>query len=105
MECRYSENPMFGNLRSLMAYPKLRLASWNLARGEREEGERLFEESDYEGAELHLAQAIVDSEQRQESPNQRISLRLEMGEAQRRQFAANGDPRKLAAAEETVRSA
>jgi len=56
---------MFGNLRSLIAYPKLRLAAWNQARGEREEGERLFEEADYEGAELHLAQAIVDSEQRQ----------------------------------------
>jgi len=74
---------MFGNL--------LRLAPWKQARGEREEGERLFEESDYAGAELHLAQAIVESEQRQEPPNQRISLRLEMGEAQRRQFAAGGN--------------
>jgi tetratricopeptide (TPR) repeat protein len=88
---------MFGNL--------LRLAPWNQARGEREEGERLFEESDYAGAELHLAQAIVDSEQRQEPPKQRISLRLELGEAQRRQFAAGGNPQKLAAAEEAVRSA
>ena len=96
---------MFGNFRSLIAYPKLRLASWNQARGEREEGERLFEEADYAGAELHLAQAIVDSEQRQEPANQRISLRLEMGEAQRRQFVAGGNPQKLAAAEETVRSA
>jgi tetratricopeptide (TPR) repeat protein len=96
---------MFGNLRSLIASPKLRFASWSQARGEREEGERLFEESDYAGAELHLAQAIVESEQRQEPPNQRISLRLEMGEAQRRQFVAGGNPQKLAAAEETVRSA
>ncbi len=87
---------MFGNLRSLFA---------SHTRDERREGERLFEASDYAGAELHLAQAIVDSEQRQEPPNQRISLRLEMGEAQRRQFAAGGDLRKLAAAEETVRSA
>ncbi len=96
---------MFGNFRSLIAYPKLRLASWNQARGEREEGERLFEESDYAGAELHLAQAIVNSEHRQELPNQRISLRLELGEAQRRQFLADGNLQKLAAAEETVRSA
>lgn len=96
---------MFGNFRSLIAYPKLRLASWNQARGEREEGERLFEESDYEGAELHLAQAIVNSEHRQELPNRRISLRLELGEAQRRQFLADGNLLKLAAAEETVRSA
>lgn len=96
---------MFGNFRSLIAYPKLRLASWNQARGEREEGERLFEESDYAGAELHLAQAIVNSEHRQELPNQRISLRLELGEAQRRQFLADGNLLKLAAAEETVRSA
>jgi len=74
-------------------------------RGEREEGERLFEESDYAGAELHLAQAIVDSEQRQEPPNKRITLRLELGEAQRRQFLAGGNLQKLVAAEETVRSA
>ena len=96
---------MFGNLRSLIANPKLRLASWNHARGERAEGERLFEESDYQGAELHLAQAIVESEQRQEPSDQRISLRLELGEAQRRQFVAGGNPQKLTAAEETVRSA
>ena len=96
---------MFGNLRSLIAFPKLSLASWNHVRGEREEGERLFEESDYAGAELHLAQAIVDSEQRHEPPNRRISLRLELGEAQRRQFMAGGNPQKLTAAEETVRSA
>ena len=96
---------MFGNLRSLIAFPKLSLAPWNHSRGEREEGERLFEQSDYEGAELHLAQAIVDSEQRQEPPNRRISLRLELGEAQRRQFISGGNPQKLAAAEETVRSA
>ena len=96
---------MFGSIRSLIAYPKLRLAAWNHVRGEREEGERLFEEADYEGAELHLAQAIVDSEQRQEPPTQRISLRLEMAEAQRRQFAVGGNLQKLTAAEETVRSA
>jgi len=96
---------MFGNLRSLIAFPKLSLASWNQVRGEREEGERLFEESDYAGAELHLAQAIVDSEQRQEPPNKRITLRLELGEAQRRQFLAGGNLQKLVAAEETVRSA
>ena len=97
---------MFGNLRSLIGSPGLRLASWNKQRGsERKEGERLFEESDYAGAELHLAQAILESERRQESANKRILLRLELAEAQRRQFEAGGDPRKLSDAEEAARSA
>ncbi len=96
---------MFANLRSLVAFPKRRLESWKQARDEREEGERLFDESDYAGAELHLAQAIVDSEQRQDPPDVRISLRLELGEAQRLQFVEGGDPQKLVGAEESVRSA
>jgi tetratricopeptide (TPR) repeat protein len=97
---------MFGNLRSLIGSPGLRLASWNQQHlSERKEGERLLEESDYAGAELHLAQAVVESERRQESADKRILLRLELAEAQRKQFQGTGDPRKLVDAEETVRSA
>ena len=97
---------LFGNLRSFIAAPGLRLASWNKQRSdERTEGERLFEESDYAGAELHLAQAILDSERRQDSADQRILLRLELAEAQRKQYHAYGDQKKLADAEESIREA
>jgi tetratricopeptide (TPR) repeat protein len=91
---------MFGNLRSLIG-----LAGSQQRGAERKEGERLFEESDYAGAELHLAQAIVESERRQETPDQRILLRLELAEAQRKQFHSEEDSLKLAAAEETLLSA
>src|SRR6185369_9471617 len=91
---------MFGNLRSLIAF------SGNHQRGaERRTGEQLLEESDYQGAELHLAQAMVESERRQEPPAQRILLRLELAEAQRKQFRGGQDFHKLAEAEETVHSA
>ena len=80
------------------------LTSWDTD-FEQKEGERLLEESDFIGAELHLAQAILKSERRQESAHKRILLRLELAEAQRRQFPAGGDPQKLVDAEETVRSA
>jgi len=93
---------MFGNLRSLIGSPKLRLASWSPYRPY---GERLFEEADYAGAELHLAQAIVESEQRHESAKKRIGIRLQLAEAQRRQFLTGGDSRKLSDSAETVRSA
>jgi len=65
----------------------------------------LFEASDYQGAELHLAQAILESERRQEPTDQRILLRLELAAAQRKQFRGGQDLHKLAEAEETVRSA
>ncbi len=91
---------MFGNLRSLIAFT----GNQQLAT-ERKEGERLLEESDYQGAELHLAQAMLESERRQENPDQRILLRLELAEAQRKQFRGGEDFRKLVEAEETVRSA
>jgi tetratricopeptide (TPR) repeat protein len=91
---------MFGNLRSLIG-----LSGNQLHGAERKEGERLFEESDYQGAELHLAQAMVESERRQESAADRILLRLELAEAQRKQFSGGQDFRKLAGAEETMRSA
>jgi tetratricopeptide (TPR) repeat protein len=91
---------MFGNLRSLIGL------SGSQQRGsERRTGEQLLEESDYQGAELHLAQAMVESERRQEPAGQRILLRLELAEAQRKQFRGGQDFRKLAEAEETVRSA
>jgi tetratricopeptide (TPR) repeat protein len=91
---------MFGNLRSLMG-----LSGDQQHGAERKEGERLFEQSDYQGAELHLAQAMVESERRQEPVDQRILLRLELAEAQRKQFLAGQDSRKLNDAEETARGA
>jgi len=97
---------MFGSIKSLIALPALRLCPWNKPGGdERKEGERLLERSDYAGAELHLAQAILESEQRQESADKRILLRLELAEAQRKQYQDGANPQKLADAEETVRSA
>ena len=90
---------MLGNLRSLIGL------SANQRGAERRAGEQLLEESDYQGAELHLAQAMVDSERRQEPAAERILLRLELAEAQRKQFRGGQDFRKLAEAEETVRSA
>jgi tetratricopeptide (TPR) repeat protein len=91
---------MFGNLRSLIGL------SGSQQRGaERRAGEQLFEASDYQGAELHLAQAMVESERRQEPAAERILLRLELAEAQRKQFRGGQDFRKLMDAEETVRSA
>ena len=58
-----------------------------------------------QGLSCTSAQAIVDSERRQDPPDQRIALRLELGEAQRMQFVDGGDTQKLAAAEASVRSA
>ena len=91
---------MFGNLRALIG-----LSGDQLHGAERKEGERLFEESDYQGAELHLAQAILESERRQEPAADRILLRLELGEAQRKQFRGDQDFRKLVEAEDTMRGA
>jgi len=97
---------MFGNLRSFLGASGVRLAARTTLRAsERKEGERLLEESDYAGAELHLAHAILESERRQESADQRILLRLELAEARRRQFQAGGDAGKLADAETVVREA
>lgn len=91
---------MFGNLRSLMGL------SGSQQRGaERRAGRQLLEASDYQGAELHLAQAMLESERQQEPAAERILLRLELAEAQRKQFRDGQDFRKLAEAEETVRSA
>jgi tetratricopeptide (TPR) repeat protein len=99
---------MFENLRSLLGLAGSgsagsRLSSWDLGK-ERKEGERLFEESDYAGAELHLARAVA-GERGHESPEQRILLRLELAEAQRRQYPRTGASQKLADAESSARSA
>jgi len=91
---------MFGSLRSLIG-----LSGKQPHGAERRTGEQLFEASDYQGAELHLAQAILESERRQEPTDQRILLRLELAAAQRKQFRGGQDFHKLAEAEETVRSA
>jgi tetratricopeptide (TPR) repeat protein len=97
---------MFGSIKSLITSPGLRLGSWSKPGGdERKEGERLFEEADFAGAELHLAQAILEGERRQESADTRILLRLELAEAQRRQYQDGRNPQKLLDAEETIRSA
>ena len=91
---------MFGSLRSLIGFSREQpRAAEHIA------GERLFEEADYEGAELQLAQALVESERRQEPAARRIRLRLELAESQRKQFCGGQDGRKLDDAEATVRSA
>ncbi len=91
---------MFGNLRSLIG-----LSGSPQDGSERRTGEQLFEDADYQGAELHLAQAILESERRQEPAAQRILLRMELAESQRKQFQGGEDLRKLVDAEETMRSA
>ena len=96
---------MFERLRSMA--PRIR--EWTTDQSEDQTvGERLLEEADYMGSELHLAKAILDSERRQQGPDRRILLRLELAEAQRKQFRPErgaGNPQKLAEAEQTVRSA
>ncbi len=95
---------MFSNLRS-------RLSAGILPRfqsPDQVEGERLLEEGDYAAAELRLAQALLESEKKRFETHRRIHLRLELSEVQRRQFQSEDGtthPEKLAAAEETVRSA
>lgn len=102
---------MFERLRSHLRPAELapRLREWTTDRSEfQTEGERLLEGADYAGAELKLAQAVLDGERRQQPAHKRILLRLELAEAQRRQAEAGvpgADSKKRALAEETVRSA
>jgi tetratricopeptide (TPR) repeat protein len=95
---------MLGSLRDLAP----RIKAWSMDRSEDQvEGERLLELHDYSRAELHLTKAILEEKPHQ-SPSRKILLRLELAEAQRMQFRAqNGgeNTEKLAAAEETARSA
>jgi tetratricopeptide (TPR) repeat protein len=96
---------MLGSLRDLAP----RIKAWSVDRSEAQiEGERLLEQHDYPGAELHLTKAVLEDEKRHQSPSRRILLRLELAEAQRRQFRpqnAEEKPEKLTAAEQTARSA
>ncbi len=86
-----------------------RFRAWTRDRSEEQiEGERLFEAADYAGAELLLAKAIVEGERRQQTPDKRILVRLELAEAQRKQYRpqmGGGNRQKLADAEQTIRSA
>lgn len=88
---------------------KEHLQAWTSEGGrDQMEGERRLEEGDYEGAELCLAKAVLDGEKRRLPHHVRIQLRLELAEAQRRQFRLQQDapqPHKLDAAEENSRSA
>src|ERR1700720_236688 len=95
---------MLGGLRDLA--PRIR--AWGMDRSDDQvEGERLLELHDYAGAELHLAKAVSEGEKHQ-TPSRKILLRLELAEAQRKQFRppqAAENPEKLSAAELTARSA
>lgn len=86
-----------------------RIRAWTGDRTEDQKtGEHLFEQGDYAGAELHLVKAIVEDERRKQSPDKRILLRLELAEAQRKQYRPGpngGNREKLSEAEETIRSA
>ncbi len=86
-----------------------RIRAWTGDRTEDQKtGERLFEQGDYSGAELHLVKAIVEDERRKQSPDKRILVRLELAEARRKQYRpgpGGGNREKLSEAEETIRSA
>jgi len=86
-----------------------RFRAWTRDRGEdQREGERLFEQADYAGAELHLVKAILEDERRKQTPDQRILVRLELAEAQRKQHKPHlgaGNREKLLEAEQTIHSA
>jgi tetratricopeptide (TPR) repeat protein len=103
---------MFERLRSRLWPSELapRLREWTTDRSPHQsEGERLFEEGDFAGAELHLAEAVLEGERRQGPPGKRILLRLELAEAQRQQAAgrdaSSRDVPKLELAEQNIRSA
>jgi tetratricopeptide (TPR) repeat protein len=95
---------MLGGLRDLAP----RIKAWGMDRSaDQIEGERLLEQHDYAAAEIRLLKAVSEAESHQ-TPSRKILLRLELAEAQRKQFRSpNGgeNPEKLAAAEQTARSA
>ena len=82
---------------------------WSLDRNwDRTEGERLLKSGNFADAEIHLARAGADAEKRGHSVPKRIQVRLLLADAQRKQFHGrhqDTNPDKLAAAEQTVRSA
>ncbi len=86
----------------------VRLQPWSLDRNwDRTEGERLLKARDYAAAEEHLTRAAADGEERGHSAPKRIQVRLLLADAQRKQFHGPQarNPEKLAAAEQTVRTA
>jgi tetratricopeptide (TPR) repeat protein len=95
---------MLGSLRDLAP----RIKAWSMDRSEEQVlGERLLEQRDYAGAEIHLMNAISVDEKHL-SPSRQVLLRLELAEAQRKQFRppnAEENPEKLTAAEHTARAA
>jgi tetratricopeptide (TPR) repeat protein len=100
---------MFGRLKSLGSELAPRLQAWTSDRTvDQTEGERLLEEGSYAAAELHLARAVFASERKRQLPRNRIQLRLQLAEAQRRQYHADdseANKAKLDAAAESARSA
>ena len=95
---------MLGSLRDLAP----RIKAWSMDRSEEQVlGERLLEQRDYAGAEIHLMNAI-SADDKHLSPSRQVLLRLELAEAQRKQFRppnAEENPEKLTAAEHTARAA
>src|SRR5258708_20041004 len=84
---------MFGRLKSLGSELAPRLQAWTSDRAANQtEGERLLEEGSYAAAELHLARAVFDSEKKRQLPRNRIQLRLQLSEAQRRRHNAEPGP-------------
>jgi len=100
---------MFGRLKSFGSELAPRFQAWTSDRAaDQMEGERLLEEGSYAAAELHLARAVCDSEKKRQLPRNRIQLRLQLAEAQRRQYnPEHGETNKakLDAAAESARSA
>ncbi|MEQ1884409.1 MAG: tetratricopeptide repeat protein [Bryobacteraceae bacterium] len=100
---------MFGRLKSLGAELAPRIQAWTSDRAaDQNEGERLLDEGSYADAELLLARAVFDSEKKRQMPRNRIQLRLQLAEAQRRQFnpeQSAGTRAKLDAAAESARAA
>ena len=83
-----------------------RLSMWVTERSDDQiEGERLLEDGNFVQAEIRLAKAIVEGEKRRQPAKRRIELRLELAEAQRRQFQSGDQLVKLSVAEGIVREA
>ena len=79
-------------------------AAWTLDRNwHRSEAERHLRARNFSEALRHLSVAIDEADARKAPPKQRVRLRLELADAQRRTAAANAS--QLDTAEKTVRSA
>ncbi|MEO8099285.1 MAG: tetratricopeptide repeat protein [Acidobacteriota bacterium] len=81
-----------------------RAASWTLdGNWHRSEAERHLKSRNYAEALRHMAIVVEDADNRRATPKQRVHLRLELSDLQRR--TAEGDNSRLQAAETTVRAA